>query len=136
MRINHLLILANDMPAMYDFFIDVIGLEDGTRPPFPFPGHWLYSDGEPLIHLAQRDGDAGRVAYLGVAHGTDAGTGVIDHLALIGADYPTFVARLKRLGAAHSVRHIPAERQVQIFVPGPEGVKIEMLFPEATFSQS
>ena len=128
MRINHLLVLANDMPAMRAFFVDVIGLEDGPRPPFPFHGHWLYSEGEPLIHLATRGEDDGRTAYLGVAK--PAGAGAIDHIALTGADYPAFAARLVRMGVAPAVRHIPAERHVQLFVPGPEGVKIEMLFPE------
>lgn len=128
MQINHLLVLAANLPAMRDFFVDVIGLEDGPRPPFPFPGHWLYSDGQPLIHLAQGGDDAERAAYLG--NTASSGTGAIDHLALTGADLGALVARLKRAGIASAVRHVPAEHHLQIFVPGPEGLKVEMLFPE------
>lgn len=134
MQLIHLLVLAADMPAMRDFFVDVIGLEDGPRPPFPFPGHWLYSEGKALIHLAQSDDDVERAAYLGIA--VRGGTGPIDHLALTGAAPDALMARLRRANANYTVRHVPAEDHIQIFVLGPEGVKVEMLFPQTPVFQS
>ncbi|MET0248326.1 MAG: hypothetical protein ABW164_01205 [Sphingobium sp.] len=50
MQLNHLLDIAADMSAMRDFFVDVMGFEDGPRPPFSFSGHWLYIEGKTWIH--------------------------------------------------------------------------------------
>lgn len=134
MQLNHLLVLAADMCAMRDFFVDVIGLEDGPRPPFSFPGHWLYSEGEALIHLAQGGDDVERENYLGNA--VRGGAGPIDHLALTGAAPGALLDRLRRADADYMVRHVPAENHMQIFIRGPEGVKVEMLFPQAPVLQS
>lgn len=122
MRIDHLLVFANDMRAMRRFFLEVIGLEDGPRPPFAFPGHWLYSEGQALIHLAHRGVDANRIAYLGEA--SSGAGGVIDHVALTGADPSGLVARLTKAGVRHTVNRVPAENQLQLFVPGHEGLRV------------
>lgn len=127
MRLDHLLIVADDMVAMRDFFVDVIGLTDGPRPPFLFPGHWLHSEGIALIHLVERDDAPKRAAYLGATPAP--GGGAIDHLALTGGDFAATRDRLEGLGVAHAIRRVPAEGQLQIFVTGPEGVKVELLFP-------
>lgn len=127
MRMNHILVLSDDMTAMRDFFVDAIGLEDGPRPPFPFPGHWLYSEGEPLIHLAARGEDGRRAAYLGMARGT--GSGAVDHVAFSGLDLADTQSRLDRAGSRYTVRRVPADGHTQLFVEGPEGLKIELLFP-------
>ena len=114
MRLNHLLVVTDDLQAMLRFFVQVIGLEEGRRPPFPFPGHWLYSEGTALIHLAQASvepGDRRRESAV-----------VIDHLAIEGADLAVIRDRLRAL-------RVPVEGHLQIFVPGPEGVKVEFLFP-------
>lgn len=135
MRINHILVLAQDIAAMRDFMVETIGFDEGPRPPFPFPGHWLYSDGVPQIHLAQAQANAAQGAYLGKPGGSE-GTGVIDHIALTGADLPALMARIARTGADYTVRRVPADSTVQVFIPGPEGVKFEMQFPEAALSKS
>ena len=130
MRLDHFLIIADDMPRMRAFFCDVIGLEDGARPPFPFAGHWLYSEGRPLVHIAEGGRDDGREAFLG-ARGAVAGRRAVDHIALVGADFAEMSDRFAALGTPHSIREVPAEGHRQIFVPGPEGVTIEFLFPLA-----
>jgi hypothetical protein len=54
---------------------DVLGFVNGPRPPFNFPGAWLYSAGHPVLHLN------------GISH-TDKqqrdDSGVIDHIAFGG----------------------------------------------------
>ena len=39
---EHVLILANDLEKTKDFYVDLLGLTNGYRPDFPFPGYWLY----------------------------------------------------------------------------------------------
>ena len=45
---EHVLILADDLKKTKEFYVDLLGLKDGYRPDFPFPGHWLYLS---LIHI-------------------------------------------------------------------------------------
>ena len=39
---EHVLILADDVDKTKDFYVDILGLEVGYRPDFPFKGYWLY----------------------------------------------------------------------------------------------
>ena len=39
------------LDALKDFYCDVLGLENGDRPPLGFPGYWLYSGGVATVHL-------------------------------------------------------------------------------------
>lgn len=128
MKLDHVLILARDVAAMRRFFVEAIGLEDGPRPPFPFPGHWLYSEGVPLIHLAAAEATSAQSDYLGI-NCTDA-SGPIDHIALTGAEMQPLIERLDRAGVDYAVRYVPLDHTRQVFVASPEGLKIEMQFPE------
>ena len=53
-RLDHLLVLTDDLEATRAFYCDVLGLEAGERPAFAFLGYWLYLDGVPCVHLAER----------------------------------------------------------------------------------
>ncbi|MDE1156169.1 MAG: hypothetical protein PW735_10625 [Acidobacteriaceae bacterium] len=50
-RLDHVNIHTRDAPAMLGFLKTMLGAEEGFRPPFDVPGHWLYLDGHPAIHL-------------------------------------------------------------------------------------
>ena len=51
-RLDHYLVLAEDLEATRDFYTEVLGLEVGPRPPFGFVGYWLYAAGHACVHLA------------------------------------------------------------------------------------
>ena len=116
MKINHVLVRASDLETMNRFLVNAIGLEEGERPPFPFSGSWLYSDGKPIIH---------------VIHDLSAGNadGTVDHVALEGANYDTLLAALARHDIDYAERNVPQSGEHQVFVSGPDGLKVEMLFP-------
>src|SRR4051812_22964016 len=42
LTLNHFSIRTLDIDATRDFYERVLGLTVGPRPPFPFPGLWLY----------------------------------------------------------------------------------------------
>ena len=44
---NHFTILTDDVPGTVRFYREFLGLREGPRPPFDFPGAWLYAGGEP-----------------------------------------------------------------------------------------
>lgn len=111
--IDHINIKARDMDAMCEFLIGVLGLERGYRPDFDFPGHWLYLNGEPIIHMMLRESESD-------------GGGWIDHLAFGPFDFDEQVARLDAGGFEYGVGGIPGTGIRQLFVAGPEGAKIEL----------
>ncbi len=52
LRIEHYLVLCDDVDHTRDFYRDVLGLRDGFRPDLGFPGYWLYAGDVPCIHIA------------------------------------------------------------------------------------
>ena len=118
-RLDHVNIKALDQEAMRDFLIDVLGVHEGERPPFDFHGYWLYFDDVAVIHLM---GERGR----GIG-----GPGWVDHVAFGPFDYDATLSRLRAAGLPFRLSRIPATPIRQIFVDGPEGLRVELQSPEA-----
>ncbi|MBN9305400.1 MAG: hypothetical protein BGO82_02810 [Devosia sp. 67-54] len=117
--LDHVNIHAEDLEAARDFLLAVLpDLRQGFRPPFGFEGYWLYLGEEPVIHMQTRAGGMG-------------GRGWIDHLAFAPFDFATEKARLDAAGLAYTEGGIPGSGIRQLFVSGPEGLKIELQCPEA-----
>ena len=49
--LQHYTIEPQDLERTKNFYCDVLGLENGDRPPLDFPGYWLYSGGIATVHL-------------------------------------------------------------------------------------
>lgn len=115
-RIDHINIHARDPAAMVRFLEQVLGAKEGFRPPFRHPGHWVYLDGAPAIH----------VDYAG--EDENLNRGVFDHVAFgVFEDADALLERVKATGCRYDLAGIP-EGVGQIFVFGPEDVKIELQF--------
>lgn len=129
-RLDHFTLRSERLEESRQFFEDVVGLVVGLRPPFDFPGYWLYPAEEPLplVHLAKVDAnDEGLRQYLG-----DRPTGVggtLDHLAFRCSDLPSFEARLSRLTLPCQRRTVPSVGEHQVFVQDPNGITFEFIFP-------
>ena len=65
--LDHCAIRTTKLQETRDFFVDILGLEDGERPDFPFPGAWLYTDSAAVIHSIGVDPDdpSGLQRYVG-----------------------------------------------------------------------
>lgn len=116
MRLNHVQVRTTDLQVMTRFWTEVIGLERGYRPPFNSSGAWFYSEGRPIIHVLEV--------------GDIIGGGPFDHVAVEGADYRQLIARLRRHGTDYRETTVPGTGDRQVFVSGPDGLKVEMLFPQ------
>ena len=125
MKLDHFLIRARELGRMRDFFADVIGLHAGPRPDFPFPGYWMYSGNMPVVHLAQ-NGDRPAPA------GSGDGPGPVDHIAFTADNYAELMERLKAAGANFEERTVPGGAAHQVFIHGPEGVRVEIQFSGAS----
>ena len=118
---NHFTILTDDLDATLAFYRDFLGLVPGPRPPFTFPGAWLYVEGgsDAILHVV-----AGRPREVLVK-------GVIDHMAFSGSGLADTVARLKARGIAHELRRLPGYGTWQLFFDDPNRAKIEIDFDPA-----
>ena len=121
-RMEHLLVLTDDIEGTKDFYCRALGLEVGDRPPLEFPGHWLYVEGVPCIHVADREAYTAHSGRLGIPASPDA----VDHVAFNGNDYAEAVARLEREGVAARANAVPGAGLRQLFLEDPNGLKIEI----------
>jgi len=56
--------------------------------------------------------------------------GAVDHIGLTAADSEAVVAHLTALGEPYQVREVPGLGLRQVFVTDPNGVSLELKFPD------
>ena len=132
-RMDHYAIRTEKLQESRDFYVNVMGLEEGARPDFGFPGYWLYCGDTAVIHLIYFDRNAdGSEKFDGImgkrSAFSDTGTGSVDHLAFRASDVEGFRKRLQALDVALRERDIPDFDLHQIFLEDPNGVTIELNF--------
>lgn len=119
-RMDHFNIITDDLPATLAFYEEHLNLKPGARPPFNFPGAWLYADGgrgkDPILHVV-----AGKERKLLVK-------GVIDHMAFYGTGLAESVAKLKAKGIDYELRRLPEYGTWQLFFHDPNNAKVEIDF--------
>ena len=123
--LHHFSLRTEKLEETRAFFVDVVGLTEGHRPPFKFPGAWLYLAGQPVIHLIGVDTETD--AYLGASEA--AGSSAADHIAFRCEDPDFFRAKFARLGVEFHEREVPESHTIQIFFKEPNGFTIELQFP-------
>ena len=128
--LDHCAIRTTKLQETRDFFVDILGLEDGERPDFPFPDAWLYTDSTAVIHLIGVDPDdpSGLQRYVGGEISTEAlqGSGAFDHIAFRANDPSVLTERLKQADYEYRERQVPNMNLFQIFVEDPNGITIEL----------
>ena len=142
LQLNHFSIRTPDLQACQRFYCDVLGLVVGPRPPFPFPGLWLYAGDTAVyanaaVHIIgiDRSDPVGLQQYLGDrAEASLQGTGAVDHLAFFATGLAATMARLQAHGVPFRERTVPVLDLHQVFVDDPNGVVIELNFPAAEYA--
>ena len=121
-KLDHVNIRTAQPEATRDFFVDVVGLRDGERPPFNFHGYWLYAGEQAVVHLTDARDEG--------AHGLAAGRAgaAIDHVSFRMTGYTKLRELLKQRGIPHEMRIVPRNGDVQVFVDDPNGVTVELTF--------
>ncbi|MEM5314029.1 VOC family protein [Paraburkholderia sp. JHI869] len=125
MQLDHVTLVTPDLEGTCRFFHDIVGLEDGPRPPFRVDGHWLYANGRPVVHLV----DATLPARL--SGGSSALVAPrIDHVAFRvapGDEWRALVERLAEHRVPYQQAEVPASAEVQLFVALAPGVVVEFV---------
>jgi catechol 2,3-dioxygenase-like lactoylglutathione lyase family enzyme len=138
-RLDHYSIRTLDIEASRRFYTEVMGFTVGFRPPFDFPGLWLYNgDQYPqttgVVHIIGIDPDdpQGLKDYLGDRDPASLqGTGTVDHMAFTATGLDGMRAKLERLGIACRERTVPSLGIHQVFFEDPSGVTLELNYPAA-----
>ncbi|MBV8518463.1 MAG: VOC family protein [Acidobacteria bacterium] len=102
------------------FYVDILGLRDGVRPPFRSRGYWLYAGAQPVVHLTVRERDE--------TSAPDDATSSFDHYAFACEDAAAMRARLQQAGIAFEADEVPETGDVQFFLRDPAGIGLELNF--------
>ena len=113
---NHFTVIAEDRAKTLDYYVGLIGLEEGPRPDLGFAGAWLYAGGRAILHLYfDRPVPAQRA-------------GVIDHMAFTAKDLKAVKARFDARGVKYDLRQQAGAGTWQLFSYDPNGAKVELDF--------
>jgi catechol 2,3-dioxygenase-like lactoylglutathione lyase family enzyme len=139
LTINHFSIRTTDLEGTRRFYGDVLGLTDGPRPPFPFPGAWMYRGdhgdiANAVVHIIGIDHEEpkGLDNYLGSRDEKKlVGTGSIDHIAFFADGLAGMLDHLESRGVTCRQRTVPNIGLHQLFLEDPNGVTIELNYAAA-----
>ena len=120
MKLDHATIITGDLEGAQRFLCSIVGLSEGPRPPFGVDGHWLYADGQPVIHL------------IGAAPASSArlASARIDHVGLrvnTTQEWSSLLERMRLSGVSYELSEVPLSDECQLFVTMAPGVVIELV---------
>ena len=115
-EMNHFTVLAKDVDATRSFYVDLLGLTDGPRPPLGFAGAWLYAGGRAVLHV------------VGDRQLPSDPRGVLDHMAFSATGLAGVAKRLDAARVPYDLRRQPESRVWQLFFFDPNGARIELDF--------
>jgi glyoxylase I family protein len=127
MKLDHVTIRTRDLQATRSFLLSVFDLKEGERPLAVqrIPGHWLYSEGHPLVHIIGAQG-----------YGIDRAAEAIDHVGLRMEGYAEFRKKLEQLGIRYSTMDLADIQERRLFFHTPGGPLLEAVFSEPVLQNS
>jgi catechol 2,3-dioxygenase-like lactoylglutathione lyase family enzyme len=130
-KIEHFLVLTDDIDKTKDFYCEGLGMTVGFRPELEFPGYWVYLGDVPVVHIADHSAyiDWTREVGIPISSGPP-GTGALDHIAFNCEGYDAVRRSLEEKGFELSSNVLPGINLKQIFLADPNGLGIELNFRE------
>ena len=122
--INHYNLRADEktIEVLKEFYIEIVGLKLGHRPPFKNGGYWLYANQKDVLHLSFSKN--GIINELNV-------NSTFDHMAFTCQDENIYIDLLTKKNIKFSIREVPEIGTRQIFFKDPAGNGIELIFPNS-----
>ena len=116
-RLEHVNLRTANLDTMIDWYGRVLGMKPGWRPPFRFPGAWLYCGDQPAVHL------------VGVPeHPKPEGALRLEHFAFSATGLDDFIKRMEAEKVAYDPIRVPGSNELQINVHDPDGNHIHIDF--------
>ena len=130
-RLEHFLVISEDIDATRDFYCDVLGMTVGFRPELDFPGYWLYLGDVGCLHLAEWETYARWTKEVDIPMSTKApGSGPVDHIAFNATGFDEVIDKLDRRGLGYKQNRLDDIGLRQIFLKDPNGITLELNFRE------
>ena len=132
-HLEHFLIQTEDLDVTVDWYVDVLGMEEGPHPDFKMPVRWLYLGEEPVLHLTVggENVSENRKKYLGQQSTATKGSGVVDHVAFRATGLTEIMNHLDDKGIEYTKRQVDDQGLFQLFLIDPNEVKVELNFAAA-----
>lgn len=118
-RFDHVNICTANLDRMIAFYQDVLGMQNGDRPPFSIPGAWMYCGDQPVVHL------------VGVGEPPQTGEPRIEHFAFAATGLTSFLDKLDACGVPFQTGDVPGTTVVQVNIRDPDGNHIHIDFDRA-----
>ncbi|WP_223825014.1 VOC family protein [Pseudomonas profundi] len=117
---DHFTIVTDQLEETQQFYVNLLGLEVGARPPFPVPGLWLYAKGRPVLHV------------IAINDMPNPRRGVLDHMAFFAQGLTETLDKLDRHAIRYRIIRAPGDiRTWQVFFKDPNDVDVELDFAPA-----
>ncbi|HEY4114637.1 MAG TPA: VOC family protein [Rhizomicrobium sp.] len=117
-QLEHFTLECADLRRTRDFYVELLGLEEGFRPQMSFPGYWLYCGGVPVVHLMKREAEDRPKVH----------TGRLDHIAFKCANPDVTLGLLRRADVPYEENKVWEVGLLQVFVHDPDGLQVELNF--------
>lgn len=118
MKLDHVNLRTSRLDDMVRWYVDVMGLTEGWRPPFAFPGAWLYAGEDAIVHIIGVDEEPG----------SNPADLKIEHFAVQGDDLAATRSRYAAAGIRVEERAVPGTTLVQLNIWDPDGNHIHVDF--------
>ena len=129
-HLEHFLVQTEDLDGTVDWYVNVLGMEEGPHPDFKMPVRWLYVGDVPVLHLTIGGANISenRKKYLGQQSMATKGSGVVDHVAFRATGLPEMMEHLDAKGIEYTKRQVNDQGLFQLFLIDPNEVKVELNF--------
>jgi glyoxylase I family protein len=107
--------------TLKNFYINIVGLKLGYRPPFKSKGYWLYAKEKDVLHLSSSKDNIKNLINI---------DSTLDHVSFSANDKSLLMETLEKNNIVFKERYIPEINIDQLFFKDPAGNGIELIFKE------
>ena len=115
--LEHVNLRTTEIEKLEEWYIRILGLKKGYRPPFSTKGTWLYAADIPMIHLVDVN-DTSKEKMPRMEHFCMRATGLQD-----------FLNRLKENDIPYETVRVPELRVLQVHLSDPDDNHLHIDFP-------
>ena len=128
-RLEHFLIVSDDIDETRDFYNEILGMKVGYRPDLEFPGYWMYLGDAGCLHIAEWETYQSWTRRVDIPVSQPAaGSGPIDHIAFNASDFDGMVETLRSRNISYKQNILDEIGMRQIFLKDPNNVTLELNF--------
>jgi len=107
--------------TLKNFYINIVGLKLGYRPPFKSKGYWLYAKEKDVLHLSSSKDNIKNLINI---------DSTLDHVSFSANDKSLLMETLEKNNIVFKERYIPEINIDQLFFKDPAGNGIELIFKD------